>query len=517
MIRHNERGQITVFLSMAFLVFTGLSFCVLEGIHGYMESSLAKEAAIEAGDEILANYDKYIFQKYHVFFLDPRERNYLENDAREFLKNYMDASGFYGFHCQELNLTKEKTAVDEKGLFLKYQISEYMKYQKAVQVSGEFKKLVQSSWGALTDIRTEEEDFNIDEEEAGSSSKSVIKEKEEQEGQKEETLLPETVEYRLCWSRIRQLLDQVIHSGILLYAADQPQKLSSSRIHTENLPSARCPGDYSGKEEGGIPAFSWSRLSEWRAFLKAGDFSEAGTLDIAENKILLDYLFQHFSCYGKKVGSGQTALQYELEYLTAGKSTDRDNLRCVADRIMLMRFLVNYGYASHDSKLQSEAAAMSEALAGFLGFPEGQKAVQVLLTAAISYGESLLELHTLMSGGKIALFKNSSNWNISFENAPVQLKNKSPVKKAENGIGYEDYLKLFICLKLQKEFFIYRVMDIMQVNTELFEPGFRMEDCLFSFEWNMKLRCSRWFVNFPGMHASLNQFFSMEITRYAGY
>ena len=49
MMLTDQRGQITVYLSMSFLVFLGLAVCLIEGIHSYMESALAEEAVIDAG------------------------------------------------------------------------------------------------------------------------------------------------------------------------------------------------------------------------------------------------------------------------------------------------------------------------------------------------------------------------------------------------------------------------------------------------------------------------------------
>ena len=49
MIPGNEKGQITVFLSLLFLIMLGVALCVLEGIRSYMSVPLAEDAVIGAG------------------------------------------------------------------------------------------------------------------------------------------------------------------------------------------------------------------------------------------------------------------------------------------------------------------------------------------------------------------------------------------------------------------------------------------------------------------------------------
>lgn len=64
-----EKGQITVFLSLLLIVLIGFSFVVVEGVSSYSASALGEDAVKNAGENILANYDRELFNKYHIFFL----------------------------------------------------------------------------------------------------------------------------------------------------------------------------------------------------------------------------------------------------------------------------------------------------------------------------------------------------------------------------------------------------------------------------------------------------------------
>lgn len=506
----NERGQITVFLSLSFLVFLGLALCVLEGVHAYMESSLAEEAITETGNEILANYDRYLFEKYHVFFLDPREKDCITEEAEDFLNGYC-SSGFYGFRCLDLAVTDEKRAVDEKGLFLRYQINEYMKYRSQVDVFKALTKMISDSKGLSKDIEDEKRDFSISEGDSSSSKKDSGDKKEE-----EEKVSEETIKYRQSWTKMKGTLEGILHSGVLVYAADNPGSLSSLTISKGDLPSQDKAGG--GKSNGivSLPNFSFNKLAEWRSFLSSDNLASTALTEASGDIQLLEYMVDCFSFYGGEESEDETALKYELEYIAGGKSSDLANLKYVVNRILLIRFITNYAYASQDASITSQAKLMAEALTGIFGMPQAADAVKILLVAALSYSESLLELHALLKGEKLAIVKNSENWNLSFVTCPIKLATKASIKEVDFGISYRDYL-LFFCMMNSETSILYRMMDIMQLNARLHEPGFLMKDCLFSFKWKVNLACSKWFVNIPKISTGGGQYYEIETDRFVSY
>lgn len=139
---------------------------------------------------------------------------------------------------------------------------------------------------------------------------------------------------------------------------------------------------------------------------------------------------------------------------------------------------------------------MASAITGVMGMPQTMKAVQVLIRMAISYGESLLELHTLFSGGEVPLIKDKTTWNLTLKTMAEQLRNKQIVKKGKKNISYKDYLKLFLLTKGNSRTVCYRMMDIMQENIASKEPGFLMENCLFSYSWKGSLAAGGVKLNF---------------------
>ena len=137
-----EKGQITVFLSLLLIVLIGFSVVVVEGVSSYSASALGEDAVKNAGENILANYDRELFNKYHIFFLDPREKNYILSDGKADMDQYFSGNSFFNVFCNSLKMTEEVTAVEEDGLYLKHEIREWMKYRQEEKVKDTLKQLI---------------------------------------------------------------------------------------------------------------------------------------------------------------------------------------------------------------------------------------------------------------------------------------------------------------------------------------------------------------------------------------
>lgn len=513
----DECGQITVFLSLLFLVLIGFCFCILQGVQNYNASALGEDAVISAGENIMANYDRELFKKYHIFFLDPRERRYLISDGKEYINQYFSAQSFFGVTCDSLEITEEKTAVDEDGLYLKHEIREWMKYREEQKVKESFKRFiknVQKSDGGRKQYQKELNNAEIDSkdiekvaestEQSSGYEEKTLEEKtlEEKTENSEEEISLETQRERINWKEIRETLQLLMKTGVLFYVADKPEQLSKRTIFAENLPSKGrkvASEDKEKREIDKVGEVSFSGLKGIKSLFSV-DFSirDDSSLWTKENYIV-PYIEECFSTYGEKVDKNNTiekVLFYETEYLINGKASDLENLKDIANYILLLRFINNYAFTGKDARIKAQIDTMASALAGILGMPQTIKGIQILIRAAISYGESLLELHTLFSGGEIPVIKSKGNWNLELKTMVKQLKEKKHVKKGGQNVSYKDYLKLILFIKGNSKALFYRMMDIMQENVACKEAGFLMENCLFSYKWRGNLSFGAVTMNF---------------------
>ncbi len=517
----DTRGQITVYLALIFLVMTGVAFCIIEGVREYGVGALSQDAVKTAGENVMANYDRTLWKEYHLFFLDPRERGYIEADGRKDINRYFHKSSFYTMKVSSLKVTKEKTAVDEDGLYLKHQIREWMKYQQGTKTESDvlIRKLLQSlrQVGQKTPVCREkilEESQKEDEaamekdgdenaqKEDGANRKKDGDGNVQKEAEKEERGLKE----RLTWKKIQETLQLIMKTGVLYYAVDDPGSLSRNRIQDGHLPSETKGYRCSEAEKGlKISEISFSKLRNFSSLFGLGNGKMNRNFP-AKESYLLEYMEQYFQNYCEKTPGKDTVLDYEIEYILGGHPSDLENVKEIAERILWIRFLTNYIFAGSNAELQKQIQVMAAMVAGTMGMPQMIRPVEMLLTGAISYGESLLELHALFSGKRISLIKTSDSWNLTFETAIQKLNSKSNVKKGKWNVCYEDFLKFFLLCQRDSTELCYRMMDLMQENVALKEAGFLMENSLFSFQWSGTVSSAKWYSALPsfGIHSAKN-------------
>lgn len=482
-----EKGQITVFLSLLLIVLIGFSFVVVEGVSSNSASALGEDAVKNAGENILANYDRELFNKYHIFFLDPREKNYILSDGKAGVDQYFSGNSFFNVFCNSLEMTEEVSAVEEDGLYLKHEIREWMKYRQEEKMKDALKQLINNVKKNNADRK---EYQNEVEEDTGNIEQSEENKAEEDKAE-EETVSQEAQKGRTTWKEIKEALQLLTKTGILFYVSDHPEQLSRKSIPEGNLPSRakkREQEEYKVEEF----LFSESGLKGIKSMLSV-DFSiNTDSILWTKENYIVPYIEECFLDYSEegreeKNDVQEQVLAYEKEYLIKGQPSDLDNLKRVANDILLLRFINNYIFTGRDAEIQSQVNLMASALTGVVGIPQTAKAVQIMLRAALSYGESLLELHTLFEGGEISLTKDRGNWNLELKTMVKQLKEKKTVKKGRHNISYKDYLKVLLFMKGNSTILCYRMMDIMQENIACKEAGFLMENCLFSYKWKGSL------------------------------
>ncbi len=112
---------------------------------------------------------------------------------------------------------------------------------------------------------------------------------------------------------------------------------------------------------------------------------------------------------GDKTG----ALDYELEYILAGKESDRENMGAVADRLVLLRFVPNYAHLQSSAKKKGEARALAGTLCSLLAVPAVTEAAAQAILLAWAFGESVVDVRTLLKGNKVPLVKSEESWQLS--------------------------------------------------------------------------------------------------------
>lgn len=508
----NENGAITVFLSLLFLMMIGLILCVLGGIHDLKEGALAEDAVNGAGEYVTANYDKELFRRYHIFFMDPREKEYIKEDGMSFVNRYLNTSSYFSFACNDLSVSEECYATDWDGKYLKSEIREYMKYQTLKDGAGSLLALANSSKknnekskslkGTLSHVSNEDKE------------REKAKEKEEDaEEETEETA--DELKKKATWKTFKEYISMASASGTLTFATANVGGVSGLSITGDDLPSKGSKNNTSKKIKD--PSFSFSNVHSFSKLLKGDLDLSFSTNFLTDEFFVIQYIYDHFYDLTSEEGEEESALKYELEYLIAGKTSDKDNLEYVLNRLLLIRFAANFAYAVSSPSLEAEVSGMALVISGILGLPFAVEAVKYILLASLSYGESMIDVRTLCSGETVPILKSEASWNLRMENIDRCFENDYMAKKGSTNVSYRDYLTVLLIGTVKEKTMYYRMMDLMQENVRLVEADFSMKDCLFSYVWDMNLTCGRMFSFIPVFGLSQDGTYSLNISKMISY
>ncbi len=183
-------------------------------------------------------------------------------------------------------------------------------------------------------------------------------------------------------------------------------------------------------------------------------------------------------------GSGiqNTALQYEAEYLIAGKASDRDNLSASVQRLLAIREGLNLIHIMSDAGKRAEARNLAMLITGAGAVTPLLMVTAFFIMSVWALGESLMDVRGLLAGKRIPLFKSPEDWTLGMEALlSMGQDRKVAAGGSEKGLGYLSWLKILLFMEdiVTQE---YRMMDLMQLNLMQEEGGFRMSNGVYQVE-----------------------------------
>lgn len=451
-----RKGGISVFLTcMLFLFLTLVSACV-EAVRFYAVGTESECAVASGLDAVFAEYNRELLDRYDLFFIDssygfaqPSYHN-TERHLWEYTQANLSVDGallhngrdFLSMRLEGLAVLQAGLATDENGKDVKYQAIESVRERTGLG-------LVEELQGQMDTITGN-----------GLDTRDVEREAERVQAQIDGIPLPQ-----------RQLADGSFVAvsvdnpadgvnagrfrGILYLVAEHPSEISGQVINPDNYVSHRRLNTGTG------PA--------------CGDVS----FSAADEVLFGEYLME--KCGNYRSPALQSPLQYEVEYILAGKSSDVENLRWVAGRLVLLREAANALYLYSDRKKVAEADALAWGLAIVSLAPDIQPLIRDSILLAWAYAESVLDVRTLLSGGKVALLKDQGSWKLSLQHMLDYISHLGETAESDEGLDYEAYLRLLLLME-NPDTKTLRCMDIIEMNLRM-TPGnasFRMDGCIDS-------------------------------------
>lgn len=236
-----------------------------------------------------------------------------------------------------------------------------------------------------------------------------------------------------------------------------------------------------------------------------------------DDALLEEYILGNMSYFG--LGNNDRALSYEVEYIISGKSSDKENLKGVVNKILMIREATNMAYLVTSPSKQSEVMALATSLGAATLNPAIIEAIKYGIMAGWAYCESILDLRALLAGDKIPLIKSDANWTSGLSSIASLLSGNSKAKTAKTGISYREYLGI-ILLSEGRENKCYRTMDIQERTIRQVKgyENYRMDNIICSLSVEMKYSYYTVFSSLVNLgNISSNHFYISNNTNYSYY
>lgn len=201
------------------------------------------------------------------------------------------------------------------------------------------------------------------------------------------------------------------------------------------------------------------------------------------------YLLKKLGNYRNPSAMG---LNYQVEYILGGKNSDRENLKSVAGKLLLIRQGANMAYLIADSGKRMQIEALSLAIASGFLIPPAAAVIEAALIFCWAFAESILDVRELLAGGHVPLAKTASDWQLSLSNLSDILGQLDSSRKDSNGgMSYEDYLGILLMSK-SKQDKVLRGMDMIEcsIRERGKRTGFRMDHCVTALEASADIRAN---------------------------
>lgn len=461
-----RRGNayLTVYMTLCLTVILSLCLTLIEGARkngGAMEASCVADIGMWS---VLAEYHRELFDQYNLFAIDSSygTQEHGSHNTEAHLLKYLNKNlsmdevflssflyrDFLDLKVDGVKMTGMSILTDGNGAVFRRRAVEAAQDDVGIAMLEELQK-----WMDVVSVNGLDTD-EIQNEKAEVDRRIQEYEYEDEEGEEQKGLENPT-----------KVLEENRSKGILQITVEDPEELSRNTLNLSSLVSSRMKQGKVSQGNLSLPEMTWTGEATERFFFQ-------------------EYLLRYMGRYGKE--DDRDALHYQIEFLIAGKENDTENLRSVANRICTLREAANTVYLLSDDEKQAEVELLAILLSSVLAVPEIAPVFKAAIVLGWAYAESVYDVKSLLSGGKIPLIKDKDSWHYSLEAAlSGELWDSTAVGE---GLGYEDYLRIFMAFTdLDK--LTGRAMDMVEADIRMTEKNerFCLDACYDWVEFDIRM------------------------------
>lgn len=265
-------------------------------------------------------------------------------------------------------------------------------------------------------------------------------------------------------AEILETLKEWMEGDILTLLLGKNVEISRGKIRDTNLPS--------------------KKQTEREEAVYGAATAVAETVTALQVNAYIREYFQNF-----RNTDSEKEIQYEQEYLLAGKSTDRENLKSAVQQIVAVRTGLNLMYLYTDAERREEASSLATMILGSVGLAPLAPVLSFFILSVWASAEAITDTKSLLEGERVPIWKTKAEWKLGLdgvlkmgEQKVIEIKKESSGQAEylrKGGTDYGGYVRLLLLLKTMKEK-MYRMLDIMQINIGRRQQGFEIGDCYYS-------------------------------------
>lgn len=421
-----RKGSITIFSLLSMMLVMSALLALLEAARFHEMNRLSQLQTQIALESVFAEYSTYLWNEYRV--LACRQSELLpdvETYGNSKILGWKDGTNFYQFRVESVKAQGYTRLTDGKGKAFVQAVAGYMEENILYEAA----QLIYSQYESIESILGESDFDFLD-------IKKALEKLEEAETSTESTasynLSNTTKEKTSSGENPLTIIQGLKETGILSLVIEDVSVLSDSQVDTTNLVSNRE--------------------------LLEGLHPNVEEVDWYHKVLLQQYLITYLSNY---VNEKEHALCYELEYLVGGKPTDVENLKIVVSKLLGLRAASNFLYLLNSSEKVEQARLLAIAIAGASLNPSLIAIVKNAVLIAWAFSESILDIRTLLTGGRIPLIKSNTSWTLAVDNIASIGEGYAKAKDCVYGLDYGGYVGILLLLQ-EESTLANRSMDMQE-------------------------------------------------------
>ena len=469
-----ENGSITVFLSLILCVILSLIFACISSAR-ISAGRAALSCAVEEGMfSLFSNYDKELYEEYGLMFLDGGYgtsefyMGSIVDEAMEYTDKVLSpAVGFAGVTPSKLydisldhaDVTGYVLATDSGYAPLVEQIREIVLLKLGTDALETIGDSVDIYSQAVKEYSVENEDeldlLTKKYEQQKELAEQLKAEAEAQNGGSAQEDDPQTeaapadTEIPADFVNPIDNINKLRKLGLMSFAFPDGASLSDASFDLSDTVSQRTLN----RGMGLLPDDGYDMLDK-----------------LAVSEFALGFFPDFLSAEDSET------LQYQAEYIISGKADDSANLKAVMNRLLFIRLGLNYIYLLSSADKSAEIYEIASIVSAILLMPEGIEAVAQITRIMWAYAESMMDVKSLLSGGKVPIFKDNSTWQVSLSLFSFMNSGTQP-QENQKGLTYQEYLRILMYM-MPNDDLIERTADMIEYNRRAQDVGFCLDMCM---------------------------------------